>query len=449
MEYPPSSDSEQGRSTAFEEVHDHQHNGQGGMSDDIYEDEEETDVPPTIIPEKLLKRKKVKLSKRDEMLVSEQTTMVKTSRTKKQTSKSSRHVKNRQVSHISDEEPATLEEPEESEPDSDPDGEREWPRIVRLARGGLLKQNIHIQVLARKAMAIVERDIHLSNAWPELNRSAAYRLEVLLKAADSLIGKNPKYKAMTTRIKIDEIFCRRVGKWFLDRLPLRRHDVLDAARGELYGYRLGKGEECKVRVHVMLENDNYLHPGAFMSVDDGEITYVSESTPAKPLKFQNPIFIDILGRAFFEFSSSSGFKYQDDFKTSLPDRPQYQDPEITKSMVALAATATYAAIWEMRSGKAPVPKKRGRGIKRKADARDGTPQQAPDAFSGNKLFGVYMGHIEYLEALQAQGRVTYHKLMSSLLKQVMVQDGMAVGGRPDGQPVYSPLRGVDVDCLED
>ena len=76
-----------------------------------------------------------------------------------------------------------------------------------------MQQNVMIRTMCRDAIKIVETTIVTENAWPELNRTAEYRREVLLRACGRLIVKDRTYRSIHRRIKQDEAFTKVVGKW--------------------------------------------------------------------------------------------------------------------------------------------------------------------------------------------------------------------------------------------
>ena len=96
--------------------------------------------------------------------------------------------------------------------DEEPECEQ-WDVNAQLRGSGLMQQNAMIRTLCRDAIKIVETTIVTEHAWPELNRSAEYRLEVLLKACGRLILKDRSYQSIRRRIKQDEGFTKVVGKW--------------------------------------------------------------------------------------------------------------------------------------------------------------------------------------------------------------------------------------------
>ncbi|KAF9037046.1 hypothetical protein BJ165DRAFT_1532448 [Panaeolus papilionaceus] len=420
----------------------------------------DSSLPLRILPDRLMKPKKTKnrkrsdvlIKKRDAALISEKASK-RTSSVTSTTSQTSK-VSKKQRRHEALSKTITISDDDDDDGDhnlSDAsiselpvDEESEWPRVARLRLGkgmGMLKQNRHILALVHLAIDIVTKRIHLEHPWPEHKQYAAYRLEVLLKATKKLAKKDDSYTTILTRAKLDAKFTHRVGKWFTDRISNMRNHVMACARREICAYRLGKGEDCIKRVRLLMQDDAYCHPGGFVTMGpEKRLEYISESTPAKNMKFLNPAIVDTLIEAFFLNSTSSGWKYHDTYVMSLPDRPEYPEPEIPMCMLALAATAVRAAIWEMREGKVPIPQKQAK----KTASEDEVVQ---DQFTAESAVGVYQGHIDHLEELKKKGKVTYHKLMAGIFKQAKarVKGGSSV---PEGKYTSAPLAGVDTSFLE-
>ncbi|KAF9037190.1 hypothetical protein BJ165DRAFT_1532573 [Panaeolus papilionaceus] len=417
----------------------------------------DSSLPKSILPEHLItgKRKNVdknkatnkKVKKRDLAMLSERSSSVKSQAIGRSSISKTQHRHKLMVAKVaaapSDDEPSDENPSSSLAPPSE--DETEWPRVARLdlrGNGKLLNQNRYIIALVHLAIDIVLKTIHLENPWPEREKWAAYRLEILLKAARKLLKKEREYSKIILRVQLDPTFCNKVGKWFMDRISHCRNGVIAAARREICAYRLGKGDECIERVRLLMLDDAYCHPGGFATMGpEKRIEYISESTPSKNLKFMNPVIIDTVIEAFFSKSTSSGWKYRDLYETSLPDRPEHQRPEIPMSLLALAAAAVRTAIWEMRDGVIPLTAKQ---VKQSGS----TDARVQDQFTGDAVFGVYQGHISHLKALQVKGKVSYHKLMAEIYERVKARDTGGGSGLPDGKFTSAPLAGVDTSFLE-
>ncbi|KAF9038730.1 hypothetical protein BJ165DRAFT_1531793 [Panaeolus papilionaceus] len=337
----------------------------------------DSSLPLRILPDRLMKPKKTKnrkrsevhIKKRDAALISECTSSVTltstwTSKVSKKQRQHEALSKTINISNLDDDNEGDHNLTDTSISELPVDEESEWPRVARLRLGkgmGMLKQNWHILALVHLAIDIVTKRIHLEHPWPEHKQYAAYRLEVLLEATKKLAKKDNSYTTILTWAKLDTKFTHRVGKWFTDCISNMRNHVMACARHEICAYRLGKGEDCIEHVRLLMQDDMYCHPGGFVTMGpEKRLEYISESTPAKSMKFLNSAIVDTLIEAFFVNSTSLGWKYHDMYVMSLPDRPEYPDPEIPMCMLALAATAVQAAIWEMCEGKVPIPQKQAK-----------------------------------------------------------------------------------------
>ncbi|KAF9051912.1 hypothetical protein BJ165DRAFT_1524810 [Panaeolus papilionaceus] len=419
--------------------------------------ESDSSLPKTILPEHLItgKRKNLnkqkntsnKIKKRDLAMLSERSSSVKSQANERSSISKTQHRHKVMVAKVaaapSDDDPSDDDPSSSLAPPAE--DETEWPRVARLdlrGNGKLLNQNRYIISLVHLAIDMVLKTIHLENPWPEREKWAAYRLEILLKAARKLLKKEQEYSQIILRIQLDPTFCNKVGKWFMDRISHCRNGVIAAARHEICAYRLGKGDECIERVRLLMLDDAYCHPGGFATMGpEKRMEFISESTPTKNLKFLNPVIIDTVIEAFFSKSTSSGWKYRDLYVTSLPDRPEHQRPEIPMSLLALAAAAVRTAIWEMRDGVIPLTAKQ---VKQSGS----TDARVQDQFTGDAVFGVYQGHISHLKALQEKGKVSYHKLMAEIYERVKARDTSGGSGLPDGKFTSAPLAGVDTSWLE-
>jgi hypothetical protein len=100
--------------------------------------------------------------------------------------------------------------------------EDNWPRALQLRAGALTQQTDLIRVVCREAIRIVEKTLVTQHAWPELNKGAHYKQQVLSEAVKVLRAKNTEddegkqdaqYKALNSRLSTDEKFVRYIGKW--------------------------------------------------------------------------------------------------------------------------------------------------------------------------------------------------------------------------------------------
>jgi hypothetical protein len=104
----------------------------------------------------------------------------------------------------------------DTDSDSNNDGavmQAKWPVHACLSGAGLLKENLYICTLCYEAIAIIEKAVVTTYAWPELNHMAAYRHEVLMKALKELQKKDNCYNNICARLKSDPKFEKDMGKY--------------------------------------------------------------------------------------------------------------------------------------------------------------------------------------------------------------------------------------------
>ncbi|PPQ98038.1 hypothetical protein CVT26_003100 [Gymnopilus dilepis] len=228
-----------------------------------------------------------------------------------------------------------------------------WARIVRNKRdkANLLDQHSTVRLVLYKAIKNAELDNLKKKAWPEQDTSReVYRREVLLAAAKQVIqgldqDENEQRKRLEDigrRVKGDSRFAAVLGDIVLDPWLSATLPALSS------GFELGIGDSCTEKVQALLPDDLYIYPGRW------ETEQVDENT-SKPVRvidrtkiYQNLGFMDSLKEAFFESRRDFGFKYVNEFKSSIEKRPE---PELTIPIVALAATGFFAAIQASESGK--------------------------------------------------------------------------------------------------
>ncbi|PPR05888.1 hypothetical protein CVT26_008705 [Gymnopilus dilepis] len=106
--------------------------------------------------------------------------------------------------------------------------------------------------------------------------------------------------------------------------------------------------------------------------------------------YQNLGFMDSLKDTFFESRKDFGFKYIDEFKSSIEKRPE---PELTIPIVALAATRYFAAIQAWESGRS---------------------HEKAEKFEGELFNATFEHHVSYLESVKETNLVAFHVIMSRL-----------------------------------
>ncbi|PPQ77053.1 hypothetical protein CVT24_009601 [Panaeolus cyanescens] len=325
--------------------------------------------------------------------------------------------------------------------DDDPDDttavfvpDADWPEETRIRPGKLAHQNAFIVNLVHQAIESVEEDLVLKDAWVELHKTNEYRFNVVMRSIDDLADEDPAYQVIRRRVALDERYVKTLGHWFMNRLALRRNAMrFQASADSIQIFRLGKGPGCADRVKALLLNEGYVFPGSWGKDDDGKPLWIVTEKDTYSQIYHNQAIIDCISMSFFANGSSFGYRFREEYKTSLPDLPAYPEPEITIPIVALAATAVYAAIWELRDGIHPTKKMSALNARK-------------DRFSGEMFRSVYLAHVGDLTELKTRAKISYHKIMASIYSKVTVNDPMGSSAH-HGERRRGPLAGVDFSAV--
>ncbi|PPQ83324.1 hypothetical protein CVT26_015164 [Gymnopilus dilepis] len=296
----------------------------------------------------------------------------------------------------------------ESDKEGDTPAEVAWPAHTQLNIAGKLRaQNVFIRKVCRDAINIVERTLVTEHAWPELHKAALYRRQVLAAAARELLGKDKRYKDLLARINKDDDFTKVIGKWVVDRLSHYRGTIREAAAAHIALFQLGVGDGCKARVKALQDNDIYVYPGEWGTTEKGEPIWLTKRSQSEVYVYLNPALIDLLRDAFFASPTAFGYKFKEYYVSSHPTQPE---PELTIPLVALGATALFAAIWEWRDGKRPT-----KSSKTKTEV---AILKSGERFNGDLFKNVYERHVNALTNLKQKAANTFHSVMARLYTEV-------------------------------
>ncbi|KAF8815657.1 hypothetical protein BYT27DRAFT_7079530, partial [Phlegmacium glaucopus] len=285
--------------------------------------------------------------------------------------------------------------------------EDNWPKALQLRNGALMQQTDLICAVCREAIHIVEKTLVTQHAWPELHKGAHYKREVLLEAVKVLRAKNTEdnegkqdaqYKALNTRVSNNERFVRCIGKW-----------------------------GCSQRVCALIENNVYVYPGHWAVDKDGKPIWMVKNSLTDIQIYLNPGLVELLKTAFFNGPTGFGYKFKEYYVSSHPD---LKEPELTIPIIALGATAFFAALYEWREGK-------------KGKMSSDSQKAKAEKFKGNNFKRVYDRHMETLMKLKKKIN-TYHKFMAELYLKVINGDKPDTGALIKG----SALAVLDLDGLD-
>ncbi|KAJ3502649.1 hypothetical protein NLJ89_g8788 [Agrocybe chaxingu] len=373
----------------------------GAVLDEI---DEEEDVLPPARPPKASKKPNKPTTKREAKFRNERPSFL--SDEEHEASKPAKRIHNRKTP--SQLRSASTHCSSEDEDDNDEDQNR-WPVHAQVRGTGLLQQNVHIRAICRDAIKIAETTLVTDHAWPELNRMAEYRREVLRKAARTLKKKDDRYGDIHDRLKSDESFTKILGKWVLDRLPHARGPVKAGGINHIAIFQLGIGEACQLRVKALFEDHTYVYPGHWVDDGDGKPMWVVKSKDI----YLNPALVSVLKEAFFDTPSAFGYKFKEYYMSSHPN-PELSEKELTVPLVALAATGLYAGLYVWREG-----------------VRDAKAIK----FEGDTYSSVFDLHKMYLLDLKGKSISKFHAVMSELYAKVTNEPKSNNATRKSGNPL--------------
>ncbi|KAI0673080.1 hypothetical protein C8Q78DRAFT_1077373 [Trametes maxima] len=245
------------------------------------------------------------------------------------------------------------------------------------SRLGIRKQPEHVNSTLRMAIARVQADILLTNAYPDgPQKTHTHIRQAMVRSAREL-----GHKELATRLKSNDKYALALATIPSNRISIFRGKIKKAVDGSvLSAFGLESGDVAHAR---WLQQDNRFIFGHDYKKDE---VYGERA-------FEKSIFVDGLRSAFFSTPKSFGWTLVKDFNSSLPDKPD--EKEIPAAMLALASTAIYAAIDDHKSD-----------------------SYTASEFSANAYSHIYMNIIDLLSEIKSCGVVEYHVLMHRLYRQL-------------------------------
>ncbi|KXN84703.1 hypothetical protein AN958_12222 [Leucoagaricus sp. SymC.cos] len=271
-----------------------------------------------------------------------------------------------------------------------------WPLETDHRSGGIKNQTPHVRDLIQRAIEICELKMITENAFPEVNSRELFRTAVMREAANSLMEK-PKndgileYEMLHNRVIEDPEWQSKVGDLAVDCIAHAHTLMRSAALTAIAHYCLGDGPSCVERVSALLSGNTFVYTGHWENVEtNGNIRKMWIIDPGQT--YLNPAIIKTLRRAWFLSGNSFGAQFDTYY---IPSGSRTSEPRFTIPMVALAATAVYAALkmWE-------------------------TGDLVDEPFKGEKYAPIYQRHVTYLTQSRANIRPHYRLVMTTLYKEV-------------------------------
>ncbi|KAI0250408.1 hypothetical protein BJV78DRAFT_1283210 [Lactifluus subvellereus] len=234
-------------------------------------------------------------------------------------------------------------------------------------RMALTGQRPLVRLVIQDAIEILRASLVLVNAFPDADLTISLVKDALLSAADQYL---PATSCMRARLEKDE-------QYFTKILPVRARDS-------------GSPSEVIRLIQKQLSNYNYTFPTA--SNNNG---LLMRSHP-----YRNKYIIRVIREVYFCGGSASiTTRFNNQF-------PAWQGPdgtikaEVPVPMVALVATALYAALRDWRTGKLQVTD-----------------------FSANTYLDVYQGHVNTFSHIRINRNAAFHVMMTDIYSQASDTSG--------------------------
>ncbi|KAJ3567979.1 hypothetical protein NP233_g6015 [Leucocoprinus birnbaumii] len=229
-----------------------------------------------------------------------------------------------------------------------------------------------------------------SDAWLECKQHGRgdYHRDILISAAEKVARTDSR--ALDVIVELQDYaskFAMTIGNMVVDHLSIHRNPAQKFAIDHIAAFQLGVEDQCTEHVKALKVADKYIYPGTW-GVEAGQTWTLDTNTATLT------------------------------YKSSHPRRPE---PEMSMTLITLAATGIYSAISSWESGKR---------VKESFDADCNKP--------------TYDRHIEYLWGMQRDNIGTYHKIMSELFNFATKSQARSIAA-----PVGSALAIADLADYSD
>ncbi|KAG2352504.1 hypothetical protein BDR07DRAFT_1498150 [Suillus spraguei] len=209
--------------------------------------------------------------------------------------------------------------------------------LVRTESGKvkLLDQNIETRRVLQSAIMEVKCHLFFANGYPELVDKNQVALQALIVVAEKR-GVHP----IKERLQSDVRYASQLGSLVDARVPILRRELKEDACANADGYfRLGHTDSGKAAARRLLDKLAYIYALKF------DIN--NEASPIGKKPYQGELLLFLIYRQLFHSSRSIAIKFTERFVEIANNKGQR--PEVPIPLLALVATAVYAALlWKLR-----------------------------------------------------------------------------------------------------
>ncbi|KAG1891714.1 uncharacterized protein F5891DRAFT_1197478 [Suillus fuscotomentosus] len=246
----------------------------------------------------------------------------------------------------------------------------------------LLDQNLETRKVLQSAIVEVKCHLYFANSYPELVDKNQVALQALI-----VVAKKRGAHSIKERLQSDKWYASQLGS-----LSLTIYEV--DARVPILCHEL-KEDAC---VHA----DGYFRLG---HTNTGKAAINNEASPIGKKPYQGELLIFLIYRQLFHSSKSIAIKFVEHFIEIANNKGQR--PEVPIPLLALVATAVYAALlWKSQGSSSKFN------------------------FTGNLFSETYNYHVRFLEKLKKDAPAKFHCMMADIYEaaQKLRYSGAAAGG---------------------
>ncbi|KAG2085580.1 uncharacterized protein F5147DRAFT_781952 [Suillus discolor] len=275
----------------------------------------------------------------------------------------------------------------------------------------LLDQNLETRRVLQSAIVEVKCHLYFANGYPELVDKNQVTLQALIVVAEKRGAHSIK-----ERLQSDEQYASQLGSLVDARVPILRRELKEDACAHADGYfRLGHTDTGKAAARRLLDKFAYIYALKF------DIN--NEASPIGKKPYQGELLIFVIYWQLFHSSKSIAIKFAECFVEIANNKGQR--PEVPIPLLALVATAVYAALlWKSQGSSSKFN------------------------FTGNLFSETYNYHVRFLEKLKKDAPAKFHCMMADIYEaaQKLRYSGAAAGGHAAELEAFELL---DLDNMEE
>ncbi|KAG6825967.1 hypothetical protein H0H92_001683 [Tricholoma furcatifolium] len=248
----------------------------------------------------------------------------------------------------------------------------------------LTAQPHYVRALVRAAIRQCSGDALFIDAYPSPTTINAYFRGMFIDIANEM-----DLEAFSLRLQTDNILLDHLSHVLSTRLSNLRCGIKKMTSPKVESsYNInGTVSERREKVKTLITSGDYIYPR----------NHAGLIFRTKP--YHHPMIISAIREYFFSAARGSlASKYTDRFTSSIEDAPD--SLELPLPMVAMVATATYAAIDDWNSG-----------FLKKSE------------FNADAYEDIYRGHELFLNNIRSEKPRAYHRLMADLFSEVCNSQG--------------------------